>query len=142
MVWAFTYASRLHRVNILQKRAVRLVVGAPYGSHTARIFINLKILKLDQIRTFQIGEFMYRFDRSLLPPIFNNYFQLSSHVHSHFTRYSFSYRRTYARTNTRLFSIKSAGISTWEKIPREIRLSPSIWVFKKKLSTFLIEGTQ
>src|SRR5688572_33333787 len=84
---------------------------------------------------------LYRFDRNLLPSIYKQYFQLSSQVHPYFTRKSSSYRRTYARTNTRLFSIKSIGVTIWEKIPMEIRLSPSIWVFKKKLSTYLIQCT-
>ena len=141
IVWGSTYATRLHRLNVLQKRAVRLVVGAPYGSHTAHIFTTLKILKVDQIGILQIGEFMYRYDRNLLPSSYKHFFQLSSQVHSYFTRNSSAYRRTYARTNTRLFSIKSIGVAIWEKIPKEIRLSPSIWLFKNKLSTYLIECT-
>ena len=141
MVWASTYATRLHRLIILQKRAVRLVAGAPYCSHTSQIFSTLKILRVEQIATFQIGEFMYRFSRNLLPPIYKNYFELSSEVHSYFTRNSTLYRRIYARTNTHLFSIKSVGVVTWEKIPIEIRLSSSIWVFKNKFRTYLIEGT-
>ena len=141
IVWGSTYATRLHRLNVLQKRAIRLVAGVPYSSHTAHIFKTLNMLKIDQIGILQIGEFMYRFDRNLLPSIYKHYFQLSSQVHPYFTRNSSAYRRTYARTNTRLFSIKSIGVAIWGKIPMEIRLSPSIWVFKNKLSTYLIQCT-
>ena len=81
---------------------------------------------------------MYRFDRNLVPSIYKHYFQLSSQVHPYFTRKSSAYRRTYARTNTRLFFIKSIGVAMWKKIPMEICLSPSIWVFKNKLITYLM----
>ena len=141
IVWGSTYVTKLHRLNVLQKRAIRLVAGVPYSSHTAHIFKTLKMLKIDQIGILQIGEFMYRFDRNLLPSIYKHYFQLPSQVHPYFTRNSSAYRHTYDRTNTRLFSIKSIGVAIWGKIPMEIRLSPSIWVFKNKLRTYLIQCT-
>src|ERR1043165_5694235 len=86
MVWESTYVTRLYRLNVLQKRAVRLVAEVPYGSHTAHIFKTLKMLKIDQIGILQIGEFMYRFDRNLLTSIYKHYFQRSSQIHPYFTR--------------------------------------------------------
>jgi len=138
MVWAATYGSRLRRLNVLQKRAVRIVAGAPYGSHTSQLFSQFNLLKVEQIRTLQVGEFMYRYDRDLLPPVFKGLFSLNSEVHSHLTRNSSSYRCIYARTNTRLFSIKLSGVLIWEKIPPEIRQSPSLSIFKRKLRTHLV----
>ena len=139
IVWASTYKSRLYRLEILQKRVVRLIMGVPYGSHTSPIFKFLGILNIDQVGFYQIGEFMFRFNRNLLPSVFRNFFVLSSDVHSHFTRNSNLYHSTYARTNIRLFSIKSIGVTIWNKIPQKIRISPSIWSFKKNLRAHLLE---
>src|ERR1043165_3791584 len=98
--------------------------GSKWLSHCSHLQ-NPKMLKIDQIGILQIGEFMYRFDRNLLPSIYKHYFQRSSQIHPYFTRNSSAYRHTYARTNTRLFSIKSIGVAIWEKIAMEIRLSPA-----------------
>src|SRR5688572_26437460 len=47
----------------------KTVEDATYGSHTNPLFFNFKVLKLEQLRLFQIGEFMYKYDRGLLPPV-------------------------------------------------------------------------
>jgi len=139
IIWSSTYNSRLCRLVTLQKRVVRLIMGVPYGSHTSPIFRFLGILKIDQVGFYQIGEFMFRFNRNLLPSIFRNFFELSSEVHSHYTRNSSLYHPIYARTNTRLFSIRKTGVTTWNKIPLKIRLSSSLWLFKKNLRAHILE---
>ena len=139
LVWASTYTTRLQRLITLQKRVIRIVAGTTYGSHTNPLFFNFKVLKLEQLRLFQIGEFMYKYDRGLLPPVYKGFFNLASEVHSHLTRNSVNYRSVFARSNTRQFSIKSIGATTWNKIPQEIRKSPSLSLFKNKLRTYLVD---
>src|SRR5688572_5048557 len=98
---------------------------------------NFKVLKLEQLRLFQIGDFMYKYDRGLLPPGYKGFFNLASEVHSHLTRNSVNYRSVFARSNTRQFSVKSIGATTWNKIPQEIR--KSLTLFKNKLRTYLFD---
>src|SRR6218665_3241358 len=86
----------------------------------------------------QIGEFMFRYDRGLLPPAYNDFFGHVSKVHSHYTRNSTQYRRIFARTNTRRFSIRFLGVSVWEEIPLTIRMSSNVYIFKRKLCTHLV----
>lgn len=138
LVWASTYNSRLLRLITLQKRAIRIIAGVPYGSHTKQLFLDLNLLNVPQIRTYQIGEFMFRYDRGLLPPAYNDFFGHVSKVHSHYTRNSTKYRRIFARTNTRRFSIRFLGVSVWEEIPLTIRMSSNVYIFKRKLRTHLV----
>src|SRR5688572_3512666 len=49
LIWAITYPSRLIRLVIIQKRAVRLIAGVRKWAHSAPLFRELKILKIDQI---------------------------------------------------------------------------------------------
>ena len=141
MVWASTYDSRLRRLMILQKRAVRVIAGVPRCVHSGPLFTNLRLLKLEQIRTLQIGLFMYRYEHGLLPACFKVFFHLGSDVHTHYTRNCKAYRPVYAHTNTRLFSIKSVGSTTWNMLPSHIRRAPHLMHFKKMLHAFLINGT-
>ena len=117
---------------------IRIVAGAAYLSHTTQLFCDFNILKFEQIKLYQSGEFMYRFDHGLLPPVFKGLFNLGSQIHSHSTRNSSNYISIFARTNSRLFSIRATGPSIWNKIPLEVRQSPSLSLFKKKLRSHLV----
>jgi hypothetical protein len=137
LIWASNYDSRIHKLIILQKKAIRLIQGSRKDAHTAPIFKDLNLLSLTQIRSLQIAEFMYRYEHKLLPISFVGYFSIGSQIHDHFTRRATSYRPVKARTNTREFSIRAAGPQLWNSIPNEIRLSKTRHEFKKRLRFFL-----
>src|SRR5688572_15107072 len=138
IIWTSTYKSNLQRLTILQKRAIRCVAGVPYGSHTSQLFLELKLLKIDQIRKAQIGEFMYRYEHNSLPVIYRQLFLRASEIHSYSTRNSKLYRQPFAHTNTRLFSIRFAGANVWNSIPLSIRQLSGLHIFKIKLRHYLI----
>src|SRR5688572_32661025 len=104
MIWASNCTSRLHRINVLQKRVVRLIDGSPYNSHTKQLFIQLGILKIAPIKQLQINEFMHRYNT--LPSSHANFYNLASDIHSYNTKILASYRSEFARTDTRKFSIR------------------------------------
>jgi len=138
IVWASNYANRLNKLNLLQKRAIRVIDRAPPKSHTDQLFIKYKILRIDQINILQISEFMYKYTYRLLPQAFNNYFTLTSDTHTYSTRQGQSYRGVFARTNTRLFALRSVGPLTWNNIPLTIRRLPNLKLFKKYMCARLI----
>ena len=92
LIWAMTYPSRLIRLVIIQKRAIRLIAGVRKWAHTAPLFRELKILRIDQIRDFQVGEFFFRLEHGLLPPIFKDFLPHAYDIHSHYTRNASTYR--------------------------------------------------
>src|SRR5688572_32371745 len=57
---------------------IRIVAGTTYGSHTNPLFFNFKVLKIEQLRLFQVCEFIYKYDRGLLPPVYKGFFNLAS----------------------------------------------------------------
>ena len=83
---------------ILQKRAIRVVARSRVSSreHTGPIFSRLKILNIEQIKTFQVGKFMYRYHHGLLPLAFSGFFKLGTEIHSYFTRNAGAYRPPFA----------------------------------------------
>ena len=78
----------------------------PFDAHTSPIFINLKILKFDDIIKFQINKIMYLYKNGLLPESFNDMFLLNSDIHPYNTRNKNSLHLPYCRTNLRKFSVR------------------------------------
>ena len=58
-VWASTYSSNLCRIVLLQKRAIRILNKSEFHAHTDPLFKKLNILKFEDIRLLQLGQFMY-----------------------------------------------------------------------------------
>src|SRR6218665_1906269 len=86
MIWSSTYTSRLSHLVILQKKAIRIINKSPYNFHTAPLFHMHGFLNIEQIKKFQISEFMFKFNRGLLPKVFSTYFVMVSDIHTHLTR--------------------------------------------------------
>ena len=141
MIWSATYKTRLSKLITLQKRAIRLIAGIRKLEHSRPYFLELKLLTLHQIRDFQIGEFFYRLDQGLLPPIFRGFIHHVSDIHTYSTRNSSDYRPVSAHCNTRRFTVKSYGTQVWNSIPSVIRLSRNLSAFKKSFRALLISGT-
>src|SRR5688572_16390649 len=85
-----------------------------------------------------IGEFFYRLEHGLLPPVFKEFLPHASDIHTYFTRNSKAYRPVKAHSNTRRFAIKSYGTAVWNALPIDIRFSSTLQVFKKRLRAFLL----
>ena len=62
-----TYSTTLQPLFILQKRAIRLMTFTRFHEHSSPIFRKLKTLnKLDDLISYYIAVFMYRFNNCLL----------------------------------------------------------------------------
>ncbi len=72
-IWSSTYVSNLKRLQVLQKRIVRLLTSSSFLAHTAPLFKKLKILDINGIDSFCTGIFMYSYHNKLLPPPFLTY---------------------------------------------------------------------
>src|SRR6218665_2867339 len=79
LVWASNYQAHLKRLIVLQNRGIMVIIGCLNVScSTDSLYKQLRILKIGQITTLQINEFMYKHYNNLLPPIFSNYFTITS----------------------------------------------------------------
>ena len=132
IVWASNYSSRLTRLTSLQNRAAKIIMGLHL------LLSKLRILTIDQIRVMQTSELMFKHMHNLLPHAFADFFTLTSDLVPYNFRSSCNYRRIITRTNTRMFSIKSAGPKTWNNLPLFIRNSLCFTLIKRKLKCHLL----
>ena len=67
ITWGSTFSTYLHRLQILQNKAVRDVVGAHYHDSAKPILVNLQILQIDDLFKFEIASFVFKWNRNSVP---------------------------------------------------------------------------
>ena len=139
LLWANSYYSHLQKLRLLQKKAIRIISNADYLPHSSKLFLNLKLLKLDDIMKFQLGTFMYKLKYNKLPSAIPHImFVTNENIHSHNTRNKNGYLIPNVRTNCRKFTVSYAGPILWNSFPQKLRQLPSEVLFKRKLKYILL----
>ena len=82
LAWGF-HNKRLFK---LQKKAVRIVVNAPYNGHTDPIFKHLNVLKISDICALQELKFCFKYEHNNLPSYFYSIFLKNHEIHNFNTR--------------------------------------------------------
>ena len=62
-----------HKVEIMQKKAIRLVTNSSYFAHTTPLFIKLNVLKVQDMFKLKLLKLYYKLSCDLLPTYFNTY---------------------------------------------------------------------
>ena len=139
-VWGITYMTHLKPLVLLQKKIVRIVTGSSYLAQTEPLMKQNKILNINSINDYSRAIFWYNFTRSNLPTMFQNYFDYNREYHPYNTRYRNDLHTASYNLDVRKFSIRAAGPVLWNALPREIRDSPTVHSFKRRLKLYLSEN--
>lgn len=137
IIWGTASATSLHKLEVLQNRAVRLITRSPYRSSSSPIFKRLNILKLVDICRLQIALFMFRTRESTLPscclllcPLNENNCYGIRNMHE-FVMPAF-------RTKCREKSISVSGPRLWSLLPNDLRSSISLFVLRKNVKSYFV----
>ena len=130
IVWGGTFATHIQPVKVIQKRAIRNLHNVPARTHTNPLFLQSKILKLDDIYKFRICEYFY------VNELEKNYLR----NHSHDTRHRSSLVPEFQRLTTTQRSINYAGPTFWNSLPNDIKNSSSRKSFKTSLCNYLLDS--
>jgi hypothetical protein len=141
LLWGTTFKTHMRQLDILQKKAVRIITKSPYNAHTAELFTGERILKLKDLVTFEQIKFMYVLSRSEQPPAINALFTFNNTVHSHNTR-----RHNDPHLQTRKSKIFSdsficAAPSLWASLPLYIKTAPSLNSLKARFKKFIFSAS-
>ena len=138
-VWGTSYLSNLKRLINLRKRDFKIVSRSSFDAYANPIFVNLRILKFEDIIKLQIGKVMYLYKNGLLPNSFNDMFLLNCDVHLCInTRSKNSFRLPYYRTNVRKFSLRFKWPKIINCLSSEIQNAFSTALFNSKLKSFFL----
>ena len=94
-----------------------------FHENSSPIFRKLNIIKLDDLISYHIAVFMYRFNNSLLPSVFDALYSKVREIHHYNTRSAAkqSYYLPKARTNYGKFNIRFQGPKIWNSIDDKIK---------------------
>ena len=84
IVWSQSIAKNVKKINVLQKKCLRIINFAAYNSHTNLLFKDSQILKLDDIIKNNQIILAFQFVNNLLPDDLNNLF--NRNVNKYHTR--------------------------------------------------------
>ena len=140
IVWASTYKSNLNRIQILQKPIVRIVNKTWFFEQTSPLFRQCKILKIIDICSLQMGQFMYSYKHRILPEAFLNLFQKHHEIHNYNTRNARKIILPLCRTNIRQFSVIYQAPRLFNSLPEEIVSCFTLKSFSNKLKKFFFQS--
>ena len=138
IVWGNCGSTKINPILNLQKRAVRLITNSRYLSPSNPLFHQLKLLKIDDIHTFQTAVLMHKFTFNRLPTVFDGFFTPNSTVHSYPTRQSSDYHLENPRISLAQKSLKHNGPDIWNSLPPNLKQCTSLNIFKRELKNILI----
>ena len=127
-IWGVTYASHLQPLVVLQKRAIRLISGSSYLAHTNPLFLEHKVLKLNDVTFYFTWVYMYKKS--------DRYDRVGNHSYN--TRNAQNLRENYHRLNTSQRSLDRIGPSYWNQLPSDLKNSNKISSFKNNLKNYII----
>ena len=116
----------------------RTVMMLHIRTHTDALFLEHKILKLKDLYSFQLGQFMFKYNNNHLPKIFNDSFHRNSHVHKYPTRRSNEFHLPLLRTVRAQNTFVYTGPRLWNNLDNCLKESPKFITFKYKLRKHLL----
>ena len=89
-----------HRLDSLQKKALRFMTNSSYLAHTTPLLIKHGLLNVGDMYKLKLLQFYYKLSYDLLPPYFNNYIEIIEQKPARDLRYQYIHallvKRVYA----------------------------------------------
>ena len=128
IVWGGAYQAHLQPLIVMHKRVIRTICSKPKNEHTSSLFLNLGLLKFQDLYKYFMCIYMYRACQ-------DGQFTVSHH---HNTRNRSMAAPQFHRLQKCQHAVSFAGPTIWNKIPEQIRSLNSIASFKKALKSHLL----
>ena len=137
--WGRAGVTALHPLKVLQNRAIRFISRAPRFRRLDNDYINLRLLKFDDMHKHAVSKFMHQYYHGKLPDYFSNFFGTTQPNHEYNLRRNANenFRPVDCRKASMERSIRYIGPKLWENIPMDIKTA-SVHKFKKDYKNFLL----
>ncbi len=139
-VWGTTYDYNINALLKLQKRAVRILTGSSFNSHSKVLFNRCNILQIQKIYINYVMIFMFKYIQHKLPSMFNEMFQLNQNIHEHYTRQQNKLHVPRPNTTAVSKSIRYRGVFLWNTLSTNFKTNVTLFTFKKELKRYLLDN--
>ena len=138
IVWGNCHQTKLNHILLLQKKAVRICTNSTYLSHTDPLFHQLKVFKIHDINTLQIALFMFKYNKQLLPPVFNDFFSYNNSIHSYPTRSRNNIHLSNPKIVLAHKSLRHHGPDIWNSLSDDVKDITFLNSFKRRMKELLL----
>ena len=138
ILWGNTYPTHVKKLAISQKKAIRAMTKSKYNEHTAPLFQDMNILKLQDLHDLQLCVFMYDFVNGNVPGPLKRLFEYHGDIHSYATRHHKDPRIPKVRTELAKRSFLYRGPYLWTNLDDGLKKAPSKKVFKSQMSKRIV----
>ena len=128
-IWGNATKTRLKRIKIKQKQAVRMIYKKNKRDHTSILFRRGNLLQLEDIIRLKNAIIVKRYKLGDLPVNINNILTSMENGDQHNTRQKSSSKVKHIREKAT--TIKSTGPKVWNSLEKKERLTNSLKSFKK-----------
>lgn len=136
--WGLTYHSHVTPLQHLQNQVVRIITRSSYNAHVAPLFLQLNLLRIEELIKYNLGIIAYRLIRT---PSLLYVIGIDHLTNPNITR--FSQRNNFllpkVRTNYGLQTVRFTTIKFWNTLPLTVKTAPSISRFKTLVRSFISE---
>lgn len=115
-IWGNTYGSKLSRLIILQKKAVRIIAKAGSREHSSPLFKRFNLLKLPHLIQYIQLSMLHSFLFGRLPAPLSERFFLTEDQHRRLIRRRNHFVVPFASTNYRKFSLFVSAPTIWNTV--------------------------
>ena len=118
VIWAQN-SNAVHRVSVLQKKALRIISFQPGDFYSSPLFKKQNLLKSEDKIQLENVLLVSKYFNNILPSIFNNWFTLCSDMHNYNTAASLTgklFKPSFRTILYRKKSITLSAVNAWNKI--------------------------
>lgn len=121
LVWGRAPSTSIRKIKILQKRALKTILGLKLRTSSTIVFNQAKVLNFNQIHVKQLLVFMFKYKQNLLPEPLQNLFTMRNLVVTRSTRQKTPYYIYPPRLESTQQSLFFSGPNLWNE------LDPTHW---------------
>ena len=140
LCWGRCSKTAIERLSVLLNKAFRFIYFCGHTDSVVKYYVKNKILQVKDIFNLELGKFMFKFHRRLLPINFDNYFVRPTTVHTHNTRFSesnFSIPRKNKSVGKNTLGF--LGAQLWSTIPDSLKNSLTVNSFVNNYKSYLLQ---
>ena len=137
-VWGNTFPTHIDCLIKLQKKTIRLITGSPFNAHTSELFIKTNVLPLQKLYVMKIQLFLYKYNNSLLPTVFNDMFVQNREIHGHSTRNKTALHVPQIRLEIARRSLRYSATKIYNHFHQKIHYVTKLSRFKSDVKQYLL----
>ena len=137
-IWGSTHVSKLECLNILQKRAIRLICNKNRKDHTLPLYYQLKIVKFYDLVQLKVCTVIHKAKLKLLRKKLEELINLE--INNNCTRNRNKFKLKFARTSIKAKCISTNGVVLYNTLPDSLKNHINVKSFTKNYKCIIIEN--